>query len=95
MKSIQFFLVAVICLTLASCGAQWDGGLWIVPALTGLGALIFGYKTIVSSTSGSVKTNQYGSKDYKGNVVNKGYLIFTLVLTVATIVIIWMINGDK
>jgi hypothetical protein len=94
MKSIQLFLVAVMCLTLASCGEHWGGGLIIIPILTGLGALIFGYKTFVSSNSGSTQQTPYGTKE-GGNVVNKGYLIFTAILTIATIIIIIMINGDK
>ena len=96
MKSVQLFLVAVMCFTLASCGEQWGGGLIIIPILTGLGALFFGYKTFVSSNSGSTQQDRYkGTSDVKGNTINKGYLVFTIILVIATIVISIVINSDK
>jgi hypothetical protein len=94
MKSIQLFLFAMLCLTLASCGEQWGGGLFIVPLLTTIGALIFGYKAFISSKSGSTQQTPYGAKE-GGNVINKGYAIFFVICVVATIIIVAMINSDK
>lgn len=74
------------------------GGLWIIPLITGLGALYSAYRGYKASKSGSFTIDQYGNR--KDSDVNVSYFktgggVFSIILAVATIVfIIWM-NSEK
>lgn len=68
----------------------------MIPALTALGAIIFGYKAFKSGKSGSVQQDRYkGNQEVSGNTTNIGYTVFAVALAIATIVIIIMMNSDK
>jgi len=69
---------------------------FIIPIITLIGSVIFGIICWKSSHSGSVTYNQDGSKtESSKNKLNVGYLVFSLILLVATIVIYFMMKSDK
>ena len=97
--------VFVLALFLTGCGqfadgggSVWQGGLWIIPTVTGLGALWFWYVTIRAQKSGSYKivdgkiTKEDGGKMKLWEI---GQFWFAVGLTIATIAIIIMVNSDK
>jgi len=103
MKKLLAFISVLLFMTSCSKfhdggGSVWQGGLWILPILTTLGAAFFGYKAYKSSKGGSnvieggAITNKEG-----GNVPiwQLGYFYFAVGLLIATIVIVIMVNGDK
>ena len=101
-KVILFSLMAIL---LTSCGhfedgsSVWQGGLFIVPLLTFLGAVWFGYKAYKAHNSGSWVIGPDGETTNKdgGNVpyTKIGWTWFSAALLVATIVIVIMVNSDK
>lgn len=103
MKSIILF--AICSIFLMSCGhytdgtSVWAGGLWIIPLVTIIGSAIFFYKAYRSSKSGSNKILPNGgiSNEEGGNVpiYQLGFFWFSVILAVATGIIIWMVNSDK
>ena len=104
-KSIVAFLIATL-FFLTGCsqfadggGSIWQGGLWILPTLTAIGAGIFGYQAYKGSKSGSKIIDASGAITDKegGNVpiYKFGQFWFSVGLTVATIIIILMVNSDK
>lgn len=104
MKIIKLFLFAVICLAVAGCGkfrdgsSVWQDGLWILPWLTTLACLFFGYKTYIDWQSGWQQDPADGTHTEgkeKLPLYKIPYLYFTLILLVATIVIIWRVNAGK
>lgn len=103
MKKVILFALTAMFLT--SCGkfsdgtSVWADGLFIIPILTGLGSVWFGYKAWVAHNSGSwvigpngERTNKEGGKIPFTKI---GWTWFSLGLLVATIVIVLMVNGDK
>lgn len=81
MKSIKFFLLVAVPFMLSSCtGTRWAEGLWILPWLTGLATLFFGYKAAASYLN--------GAQDGGRKVIPTGYLVFTAMCLIAFIVII-------
>lgn len=97
-------IIGIMALFLVGCSkypdgtSVYQGGLWIVPALTLAGAALFGYQAYKGSISGS-KIIENGSVTPKegGNVPiwKFGQFWFSVALAVATIIILFMINGDK
>lgn len=96
----------VLTLLLTGCGqfadgggSVWQGGLWIIPTVTGLGAAWFWYVTIRAHFSGSNKINAAGfvTNEEGGRMplYQIGQFWYAVGLTIATIVIIIMVNADK
>lgn len=57
---MKILLFALVCLTLGGCAnfagtsqSVWSDGLWILPWLTGIGAVIFLVSAIIGSKSGT------------------------------------------
>ena len=75
----------------------FSGGLWFIPLLTLAGSLLFGYKGYKASKSNSTQQSGTVTNDNTGNVpfLKTGYGIFSIILAVATVVIIIAMNGDK
>lgn len=74
------------------------GGLWIIPLLTLGGAAVFGYLGYKSSKSGSTVQNRDGSiTESKENVpfYKTGFGVFSILLVIATIVILIMMYSDR
>lgn len=100
-----FISLLLTSLFLTSCGhfadgsSVWQGGLFIVPLLTFLGAVWFGYKAYKAHNSGSWIIGPDGETTNKdgGNVpyTKIGWTWFSAALLVATIVIVIMVNSDK
>ena len=102
-KLLLFSLMAIF---LMSCGkfhddgtSVWQAGLWIIPVITIIGSIIFGWLTYKSATSGS---NTYDSRGAKTGIdggdvpfYKIGWFYFSAGLFIATIVIVIMVNSDK
>ncbi len=80
----------------------WGGGLFLLPVITVIGAIIFfiqAYKASKSNSTTQVGTGTSDSRvvDNTGNVpiTKTGQFWFAVVLAIATIVIIIMVNADK
>jgi hypothetical protein len=73
------------------------GGLIIIPFITLLGALIFGYQAYKAHNSNSTTANKTGRYDNTGNVpyTSIGQFWFSVALFIATAVIIWAMYNDK
>lgn len=106
MKNLILF--AIIAFTLTSCGhfpdggSVWQQGLWLLPIITSLGALIFlyrGWQVHQSGTKIQKPKGAGGGFEYDPNnktpLLQIGFILFGLALIVATIVIIIMVNSDK
>lgn len=111
MKKIIFILLFPV-IALLSCShfadersvSVWSDGVWILPLLTTIGAIIFFYRTFRASKSNSDQqvweNGQPITKHNTGNVKpghegNKGNLIFAIGFTLATIVIILVQNLER
>ena len=86
------------CAQFSDGSSVWQEGLWIIPTVTGLGALLFFYFAYRASRSNS--TQQIpgrGKVDNTGNVpiYKTGFFVFSMILVLATIVIIFAVSGDK
>lgn len=103
MKIIKLFLFAVICLAVAGCGkfrdgsSVWQDGLWILPWIAGLLCLFCGYNTYIDWQSGWQQDDLAGHTEGKKKLplYKIPYFWFTVILFVATIVIIWVVNAEK
>ena len=103
MKS--FIIAFIACLFLASCGkfadgtSVWGGGLWILPWITFIGTVIFGYMAYKSSKSGSTVVDKQTGRRIESNknvpIYKTWPFLFAAILFAATIVIILMVNGDR
>lgn len=98
---IYLFLLALI---LAGCGkfrdgsSVWQEGLWILPWLTALACLFFGYKTYIDWQSGWQRDELnagHTEGEEKLPLYKIPYLYFTIGFLIATIAIIWMVNAEK
>jgi hypothetical protein len=103
MKSFIFLLVASM--FLMSCGhfndgtSIWGAGLWLVPWLTGIAAVICFAAAVVSGNSNSTTQTPGGrpTKDNTGNVgaTKTPFFWWGVVLIIATVIVIIMVNADK
>lgn len=98
---MKLLFVFFISLFLVSCGSHWSE-LWIIPCLTGGGALWFYYVAYRASKSGSKWQDknapvgqQYKESDENVPIYKIGQFWFGVILTIATIVITIAINSDK
>lgn len=98
------YLLYSLLILLSSCarhrdgGSGWDGGLWIIPTLTGLASLWFCYLSVKASKSNSTQQMPDGSiKNNTGNVpvYKMGKFYFFLIFLLATAAIIVLVNGDR
>lgn len=103
MKNFIGFLFAIMMFTLTSCGEHSDGTsvwgdyLWILPVITGFGALFFAYKAWLASRSGSTKQLPDGTIDKNsGNIdfIKQPYAKYAGILVLVTLVIIWLVNRE-
>jgi hypothetical protein len=108
-KAIYFLTVALVSMLAMSCGkfsdgtSVWQGGLWIIPWVIGAGAGICWFLTIKSwlagGTQGWVKKDEYRSEyttdDKKFPIWEASFFWFSVALTVADIIVIILVNGDK
>jgi len=104
---ISFIAVFAVSLIAMSCGkfsdgtSVWQAGLWIIPWVTGLGALWTLYRAYRASRSGSwrwVKKDKVWFKeesDINVPIYKVPQFVWFVILAVATIVIIIMVNSDK
>jgi CRISPR/Cas system-associated protein Cas5 (RAMP superfamily) len=77
--------------------STFGGGLWLIPTITAIGAIVFGVFTYMSSKSGSTQQTKKGIEYSDKNVpfYQNGYFYFSLICLLATIVIIIWINSEK
>jgi hypothetical protein len=75
----------------------WSGGLWILPTLLLIGALIFGYNAWTAYNSGTVEGGgndkpyvDYG-KSVKPPMSKNGHLWFSVIFLVAFIVVVYVV----
>lgn len=73
------------------------GGLWIIPLLTFLGAIIFLVIAVKASKSGSTIQTKEGIQSSDQNVpfYKTGQFIFSVILFAATIGILILMHSDK
>jgi hypothetical protein len=101
MKQLFILFIAIAWFGLLSCAhfhdsnvSVWAGGLWILPWLTGIGAIICYVLAYFSSKSNSTTQTKHGTIDNTGNVpiTKLGLFWFGVILTVATIIIVYVVN---
>lgn len=109
MKNVILFLrIAFVSIFLMSCGkfsdgtSVWQGGLWIVPAVTGGASIVFWILTIVEWLKGGTvgwtkKGNiwDYTEDNKKFPIYRASFFVFAIGCTIATIVIFLLVNADK
>jgi hypothetical protein len=103
MKSVSMFLVAACCMLLGSCGhypggvSVWSMQMWMAPTLTAIGAALSGWAAYRSWKSGTTVYSDWKYHDEKGRIplYKIGFFWYSVVLTVATIVIIIAVNWEK
>jgi hypothetical protein len=107
-RLLSFFAVIIVSMIAMSCGkfsdgtSVWQQGLWIVPTLTGGGALTFWILTFVEwLKGGTVGWVQKGHEwhwtedDKKFPIYRASFFWFAVGCTIATIIIFIMVNADK
>lgn len=95
--------VILLMFVLQSCGhfpdgaSVWSEGTWLVPLFPFVGAVIFGVIAWRKSKSGSEQQTVHGIKSYKENVpiYKIGQFWFSVILLIATVVIIALQNASK
>ena len=104
MKKLKNLIAILTLSVLAGCSkfsdgtSVFQGGLWLVPTLTALGAAIFGYQAYKGSKSGSNLIEAGATTPKEGGNVpiwKFGQFWFSVTLIVATLIILVAINGDK
>jgi len=101
MKLFIFFCMVTL---MASCGKMSDGtsvwaeGLWIIPTLTTLATLFFGYKAGKQHSGGSWKIIGGWVTDEDGGKIpiwKTPYFVFFVGFFLATIGVIFWVNLEK
>jgi heme/copper-type cytochrome/quinol oxidase subunit 2 len=104
MKQLFILIIAITWFGLLSCAhfhdtntSVWSGGLWILPWLTGIGAIVCYVLAYFSSKSNSTTQTKHGTIDNTGNVpiTKLGLFWFGVALTVATIIIVYVVNHGR
>jgi hypothetical protein len=102
MKQLFSLIIAITWFGLLSCAhfhddpsvSVWSGGVWILPWLTGIGSIVCYVLAYLSSKSNSTTQTKHGTIDNTGNVpiTQIGWFWFGVALTVATIIIVYVVN---
>lgn len=103
MKFLSVLMIVIASILLTGCAqfsdgsSVWQDFMWVIPTMTGIGAVIFGVLAYKSSKSNSKWNPNLGRTGDAGNVpiYKLGYFVFSMILVVATIIIIFMVTGDK
>lgn len=106
LKALFAFIIATV-FTMTSCakfadgsGSVWQGGLWIIPALTLIGATVFGYRAYKSSKSGSIHVDKETGKitdqsDINVPIYKSGSFYFAIAFLVATLIMTCTIVSER
>ncbi len=102
MKLLLFALTAMF---LTSCGkfsdgtSVWAEGLWVIPLITFLATVFFGYKAWAAHNSSSWIIGPGGERTTRDGgkipLLKIGWTKWTIGLALATIAIIWYQNTQK
>lgn len=109
MKNLKLILLVFItsflftgCAKFHDGGSVWSGGLFIIPWVTGLASLFFGYLTYKEwkkgGTGGYVNKNGvpvWTEDEEKFAIYKASFFWFSVILAAATIGIIIGVNGSK
>lgn len=98
-KVILFCLVAIM---LTSCGHHSDGtsvwaeGLWIIPLLPAIGAVIWFIAAYRSSKSGStINPIKGGGEGGNVPIYKSPFFLYAVCCVIAVVVIIFWVNAEK
>jgi hypothetical protein len=104
MKQLKLFSAGLLVLLFASCShyvddpnkSVWSEWLWVIPWLTGLGAIVF-FILAYRSVKNSSIDNKTGNINYsnKFSFSKTGFFWFGVGLLIATIWIIWDVNRNR